>query len=65
INFDEDILAPVEATEGLVSKLNPRARTKTVLTADETGHKTDHFTWLKSPKLTAETAAHWLLKNDQ
>jgi predicted alpha/beta hydrolase len=61
INFADDKLAPVLATDHLLSKLSAGKVTKTLITGDNIGRKTaDHFNWLRSPKGVAQVIADHL-----
>ncbi|MFT6406776.1 MAG: putative alpha/beta hydrolase [Arenicella sp.] len=61
INFADDQLAPVSATEHLLSKLCARQVHKKLITGDQIGRRTaNHFNWLRSPKAVVQLIADQL-----
>jgi len=61
INFDDDKLAPVEATDHLLSKISPASITKLSMSGNDIGRKSaNHFNWLRSPKNVAKSITQHL-----
>ncbi|MFT6032723.1 MAG: putative alpha/beta hydrolase [Arenicella sp.] len=61
INFADDQLAPVLATDHLLAKIDSDRMTKTLITGNDIGRPTaDHFNWLRSPKGVAKLVAEHL-----
>ncbi len=61
INFDDDQLAPVKATDHLLSKISPASITKLSMSGDDIGRTSaNHFNWLRSPKNVAKNIVQHL-----
>jgi predicted alpha/beta hydrolase len=62
INFEDDQLAPITATDHLLSKLSATKVCKKQLTGEHIGRdRADHFNWLKSPEKIAGLIAEYLI----
>lgn len=66
INYADDDLSPLPATQRLIDKLGSDDVQYRSLSANEIAQrKANHFSWMRSPKIIADTIDRWLQKSNQ
>lgn len=66
INFDDDELAPVSATNQLLTKINARNTHQIFLSGSDIGRSNaGHFNWLRSPQRVSEEVAQFIADRDK